>query len=63
MAQTVKKLPAMQVTQVQSLGREDPLGEDMAPTPVFLPRESHAQRSLAGYGPQGCKEADRTEAT
>ena len=50
-------------TQVQSLGREDPLEEDMAPTPVFLPRESHAQRSLAGYGPQGCKEADRTEAT
>ena len=25
------------------------------PTPVLLPRESHGQRSLAGYGPQGCK--------
>ena len=23
---------------------------------VFLPGESHGQRSLAGYGPQGCKE-------
>ena len=23
------------------------------PTPVFLPRESHGQRSLAGYSPRG----------
>ena len=30
MAQTVKNLPAMQETQVQSLGREDPLEEGMA---------------------------------
>ena len=30
MAQIVKKLPAMQETQVQSLGREDPLQEEMA---------------------------------
>ena len=29
-AQTVKNLPAMQKTQVQSLGREDPLEEGMA---------------------------------
>ena len=27
-------------------------------TPVFLPEESHGQRSLAGYNPQGCKELD-----
>ena len=33
------------------------------PTPVFLPGESHGQRSLAGYGPQGCKESDTTEVT
>ena len=26
------------------------------PTPVFLPEECHAQRSLAGYSPWGCKE-------
>ena len=26
-------------------------------------RESHGQRSLAGYGPQGHREADMTEAT
>ena len=33
----------------------------MATTPVFLPGESHGQRSLAGYGPQGPKELDTTE--
>ena len=31
------------------------------PTPVFLPRESHGQRSLAGYSPWGRKESDTTE--
>ena len=31
------------------------------PTPVFLPGESHEQRSLAGYGPWGRREACRTE--
>ena len=30
MAQMVKKLPAIQETWVQSLGREDPLGKGMA---------------------------------
>ena len=33
------------------------------PTPVFSPRESHWQRSLVGYGPQGPKESDTIEAT
>ena len=33
------------------------------PTPVFLPGESHCQRSLAGYSPWGRKESDTTEAT
>ena len=32
-------------------------------TPVFLPRESHGQRNLAGYSPWGRKESDTTEAT
>ena len=32
-------------------------------TPVFLAGESHGQRSLAGYSPQGHKESDVTEAT
>ena len=32
-------------------------------TPVFLPGESHGQRSLAGYSPWGRKELDMTEGT
>ena len=31
------------------------------PTPVFLPGESHRQRSLVGYSPCGCQELDKTE--
>ena len=33
------------------------------PTPVLLPGESHGQKNLAGYSPQGLKESDTTEAT
>ena len=33
------------------------------PPPVFLPGESHGQRSLVGYSPWGHKELDTTEAT
>ena len=33
----------------------------MEPTPVFLPGESHGQRSLVGYSPWGRKESDTTE--
>ena len=33
------------------------------PTPVFLPRESHEQRSLVGCRPWGRTESDTTEAT
>ena len=33
------------------------------PISVFLPRESHGQRSLAGYSPWGHKELDMTEVT
>ena len=36
---------------VQSLGQEDPLEKEMAPTPVFLPGESYGHRSLVGYSP------------
>ena len=42
---------------------EDPLEEGMVPIPVFLPGESHWQRSLVGYSPKGRKESDMTEAT
>ena len=31
------------------------------PTPVFLPGESHGQRSLVGYSPRGRKRSDTTE--
>ena len=31
------------------------------PTPVFLHRKSHGQRSLIGYSSKGCKESDATE--
>ena len=47
--------------QVWSLGQEGPLEEEMATTPVFLPGESHGQRSLVGYSPWGHKELDMTE--
>ena len=49
-----------QEMQVRSLDQEDPLEEGMA-TPVFLPGESHGQRSLEGYTPQSHKESDMTE--
>ena len=54
-AQLVSHLPAMQETQVQSLGQEDALEKEWQPTPEFLPRKFHAQRSLVGYSPWGCK--------
>ena len=46
-----------------TLGQEDPLEKEMQPTPLFLSREAHGQRSLVGYSPQGCKESDMTETT
>ena len=57
----VKRLPTMQETRNQSPGREDPWRRKCQPTPVFLPGESHGQRSLAGYSPWGSKESDMTE--
>ena len=36
-------------TRVGSLGREDPWRRAWQPTPVFLPGESHGQRSLESY--------------
>ena len=33
------------------------------PIPVFLPGESHGQRSLAGHGPWGYRESDTTKVT
>ena len=53
--------PVIHVTHLSLDFQEDPLEEETAPTPVFLPREFHGQRSLAGYSPQGHKESDMTE--
>ena len=53
----------MQETCVQSLGQEDPLEEGMAAHSVFLPGESHGQRSLAGYSLWGHRESDMPEVT
>ena len=47
-AQTVKRLPTMWETWVQSLHREDPLEKEIATAPVFLPGKSHGWRSLGG---------------
>ena len=66
MALVVKNPPAnaedmRDAGSIPGLGRS--LEEGMQPTPVFLPGESHGQRSLAGYSPWGCKESDTTEVT
>ena len=46
---------------ILGLGRS--LEKGMVPTPVFLTRESHGQRRLAGYSPWGLKVLDMTEVT
>ena len=57
----VKNLPAVQETRVQSLVGKIPSRRAWQPTPVFLPAESHGQRSLAGYSPRSREESDMTE--
>ena len=57
-AQTLKKLPAMQETWVWSLGRKVPCRRSWQPTAIFLPGEFHAQTSLVGYSPWGREESD-----
>ena len=61
-AQMVKSVPAIagDPGSIPGLGR--PPGEGNGyPTPVFLPGESHGQRSLAGYSLWGHKELNTTE--
>ena len=50
-----------QETWVPSLGLEDPWRRKWQPTPVFLPGESHGQRSLMGYSSKGRKKSDMTK--
>ena len=44
-------------------GSRRSLGEGLATTPVFLPKESLGQRNLVGYRLWRFKESDTTEAT
>ena len=60
-AQTIKNPPAMQETQVQFLGWEDPLEKGMATHSSILAWEIPGQRSLVGYSPWSQKESDMTE--
>ena len=68
----VKNLPAKvgdTGDRVWSLGREEPLEEEMAICSSILAMEEyscpwkilHGQRSLAGYSPRGLKESNTTE--
>ena len=56
-----KNLPAVQETQVQSLGREDPLKNETAPCSNTFAWKIHGWRKLTGYSPWGCKESETTE--
>ena len=40
--------------------RKIPSRRKWQPTPIFLPGESHGQKSLVGYSPRGHEETDRT---
>ena len=59
----VRNPPSMQEMWAQVPGQEDPWRREWQPTPVFLPGESHGQKSLVGYSPWGHKESDTTEVT
>ena len=59
--QTVKNLPAMWETWVQSLSLEYSMENKWQPTQILFPGELHGQRSLADYSPWGQKKLDTTE--
>ena len=61
MAQTIKNLPAMQETWVQSLGWEDPLEKGMSTHSSILAWRIPWTESLVGYSSWGHKESDTTE--
>ena len=61
-AQMVKSLAAVQETQVQSLGQEDPLEEEMATHSSILAwKIPWMEEPGRLYSPWGCKELDMTE--
>ena len=60
MAQWLRTRLSVQETWVQSCVRKMPWRRAWQPTPVFLPGESHGQRSLVGSSPQGRRESGMT---
>ena len=48
---TVKNPPITEETQFNPWDRKKPWRREWFLTPVFLPGESHGQRSLVGYSP------------
>ena len=60
-AQTVKNLPAMQETGVQSLDWEDPLGKGMATHSSILDWRNPWTEEPPGYSPWVRNESDMTE--
>ena len=56
-AQLVKNLPAMQETQVQSLGWEDPLEKEMATHPLILAWEIPQTEKPGGLQSMGLQRA------
>ena len=62
MAQIVKNLPAIQETQVRSLGQEDPLEKRMVTHSSILGLENPMdKKSLMSYSPWGREASDMTE--
>ena len=61
MAQTVKRLPTMQETRVQSLGWEVPLEKEMATHSSILAWKIPWTKSPVGSSPWGRKQLDTTE--
>ena len=49
----VENLPPTAGEAVRSLGREDPLEQEMATPPGFLPKKPHGRRSLVGLESTG----------
>ena len=60
-AQTIKNVPAMQETMVQSLGREDRLENGMAAHSSILAWEIPWTEEPGGLQSMGGKESDTTE--
>ena len=60
-AQTVKNLPAMQETWVQSLGQEDPLEKGMSTHFSILAWGIPWTEEAGGYSPWGHKEQEVTK--